>query len=171
MHNYMVTGPFITIGAGELQLTPEQAEAREYALKPLNKNLFQVIKPVGFKRGESFGYRGPELSKAVAVLEVDKKGPKVPKVPAIPPLYTVSTVVPLQADGKEVETPVDGEPLTVQGLAERLNLTLEGAITLLADYEITVKGAGDIVPVETLADVLADFEEADTETDLEKAPK
>jgi hypothetical protein len=58
MERYEVTATQVEIHAGILQLDPEQAAARAHALDTLGEGLYQVRRPVQFKRGESFGYDG-----------------------------------------------------------------------------------------------------------------
>lgn len=78
MNRFEVVSPTgITISSGILQLDKSQAASRAFALSDLGKGLYQVNKPVQFKRGEVFGYDGP-LPKAFAdqLQDVDKKAAK-----------------------------------------------------------------------------------------------
>ncbi len=46
----------VRIGEGQLVLNPSQAAARSHALARLGDNVFQIIAPVEFKAGETFGH-------------------------------------------------------------------------------------------------------------------
>jgi hypothetical protein len=66
MKEFKVTAPFVQLHTGHLRLSKAQAQARRYALESLGESLFLIVRPVGFKLGETFGYDG-ELLKAQAV--------------------------------------------------------------------------------------------------------
>jgi hypothetical protein len=74
MKTYEVTGTYVSVNSGTLRLKPEQAAARAHALKETGKHLFEVLSPVGFKRGEVFGYDG-QINKAL-LSEVAETGKK-----------------------------------------------------------------------------------------------
>lgn len=57
----------VTLSSGRLKLTPDQARTRAHNLTPVNatSGVYEIVKPVQFKRGESFGYDG-DIPKAMA---------------------------------------------------------------------------------------------------------
>lgn len=64
MDKYLIAAP-ITLPAGALlDLSPEQAAAREYGLVKVGKH-YRATLPVQFKAGETIGYAG-DLPKALA---------------------------------------------------------------------------------------------------------
>lgn len=70
MQTYKVGGPFITLIAGLVQITAEQARARTHALIAVEQQedgggIFEVNGSVTFKRGEIFGHDG-EIPKSIA---------------------------------------------------------------------------------------------------------
>jgi hypothetical protein len=66
MQNYEVTGSLVTFGLGaELKLSENQAEARISSLKKKKKDIYEVIHPVQFKRGERIGIASDNISKAM----------------------------------------------------------------------------------------------------------
>ena len=76
MKTYTTKG-VATLGEGILALTPRQAAIRGHALKPLGEGLFEILKPVQFKAGESFGYNLPLpkiLADVVATDEDEDEG-------------------------------------------------------------------------------------------------
>lgn len=85
MRRYIVTGASANFAGGVLKLTKEQAKAREHALEDLGDGYFEVMTPVGFKRGEIVGFDG-EVNKALLQL-VDEIGeaPSAPPAPPAPP--------------------------------------------------------------------------------------
>ena len=66
MKNYSAAA-VITLASGRVKLTPEQYKTRAHNLMPVNAaaGVYEIVKPVQFKRGESFGYDGI-LTKAMA---------------------------------------------------------------------------------------------------------
>lgn len=75
MKRYKVIGLYVTIMSGFLELTPEQASAREHAIQPLTtKGQYAVKIPTGFKRGEEFGWDGEPNKSQLA--EIEPAGPK-----------------------------------------------------------------------------------------------
>jgi hypothetical protein len=70
---YTVTGKSVVITGGVLTLSAVQSADRSHLLKPLKeKNKYQVIGAVTFKKGEEFGYDG-DLPKSIADdLETEK---------------------------------------------------------------------------------------------------
>lgn len=58
MKLYEVVAPYAGVNSGRVEITPEQARARRFALEPLGDDLYRVMQPTGFKRGEVFGHDG-----------------------------------------------------------------------------------------------------------------
>lgn len=66
MKEYQVTAKQVTLTAGLLKLTAEQAKPRAHALKATDKvGVFEILQPVSFKAGEVFSWDG-QLGKALA---------------------------------------------------------------------------------------------------------
>jgi hypothetical protein len=66
MQNYEVTGNFITFGIGiEIKLSTSQADTRAHLLKNKKKDIYEIISPVQFKKGEQIGVYSKSLSKAL----------------------------------------------------------------------------------------------------------
>jgi len=66
MQNYEVSGSVVTFGFGtELKLSESQADARASSLKKKKKDIYEVIHPVQFKRGERIGVASDNISKAM----------------------------------------------------------------------------------------------------------
>ena len=66
MQNYEVTGSLVTFSIGtELKLSESQADARTSSLKKKKKDIYEVIHPVQFKRGETIGVISDNISKAM----------------------------------------------------------------------------------------------------------
>lgn len=78
MKNYQVTGKVVSISSGIVELVKHQSDARMFALNPVGKNRFAVLKTIHFKHGETFGYDG-ELSKALALELAEAVEEKQPK--------------------------------------------------------------------------------------------
>lgn len=78
MKNYQVTGKVVSISSGVIELVKHQSDARMFALNPVGKNRFTVLKTIHFKHGETFGYDG-ELSKGVALELAETSDEKQPK--------------------------------------------------------------------------------------------
>lgn len=78
MKNYQVTGKVVSISSGVVELVKHQSDARMFALNPVGKNRFAVLKTIHFKHGETFGYDG-ELPKALALALAETGGEKQPK--------------------------------------------------------------------------------------------
>ncbi len=78
MNKYTVTHP-ITIQSGLLQLTPAQAKGRLHNLTEVASGLFEVVKPVCFKAGESIGYEGDLPKNLVEFVIAEKKKVEKPK--------------------------------------------------------------------------------------------
>ncbi len=66
MKLYEVVAPYAGVNSGKVEITPEQARARRFALEPLGGDLYRVTQPTGFKRGEMFGHDG-EMPKCLAL--------------------------------------------------------------------------------------------------------
>jgi len=94
MKRYVVTGASANFASGVLKLTKEQAKAREHALEDLGDGYFEVMTPVGFKRGEIVGFDG-EVNKALLQL-VDEIG-EAPSAPPAPPAPPAGAQAPAQA--------------------------------------------------------------------------
>ena len=75
MHEILITGNGVTLRSGIVSLSHEQAVARAGCLSDLSDGLYQIEKPVQFKRGERLGYDG-EVNKALAELIVADESPK-----------------------------------------------------------------------------------------------
>lgn len=58
MNQYEVTATAVTINAGMLQLSLSQANRRRHLLKHVKDDMYEVISPVQFKKGEKIGYDG-----------------------------------------------------------------------------------------------------------------
>ena len=66
MQTYEVTGKHITIGIGtEIKLSESQAEGRNSSLKNKKKDVFEVVEPVQFKRGEKITISPKNLTKSL----------------------------------------------------------------------------------------------------------
>lgn len=78
MKNYQVTGKVVSISSGVVELVKHQSDARMFALNPVGKNRFAVLKTIHFKHGETFGYDG-ELSKALGLELAEMTEEKQPK--------------------------------------------------------------------------------------------
>lgn len=72
MKLYEVIAAYASVNQGKVQVSHEQFRARRFALKPLGDDLYLVMQPTGFKRGEVFGHDG-EMPKCLAscLSEVD----------------------------------------------------------------------------------------------------
>lgn len=66
MKLYEVVAPYAGVNSGMVEITTEQARARRFALEPLGDDLYRVMQPTGFKRGEVFGHDG-EIPKCLAL--------------------------------------------------------------------------------------------------------
>ena len=66
MKIYEVVAPYAGVNSGRVEITPEQARARRFALEPLGDDLYRVTHATGFKRGEVFGFDG-DMPKALAL--------------------------------------------------------------------------------------------------------
>jgi len=66
MKTYEVVAPYAGVNSGTVQITPEQARARRFALEPLGDDLYRVTQATGFKRGEMFGFDG-DMPKSLAL--------------------------------------------------------------------------------------------------------
>ena len=55
MKKFIVDVTEFTVHSGKIEITPEQAKRRAYALKKLRGNEYDVVLPVKFKRGEEVG--------------------------------------------------------------------------------------------------------------------
>ena len=66
MQTYEVIGKHITFGIGtELKLFESQVESRATSLKKKTKDIFEVVEPVQFKRGEKITISPESLTKSL----------------------------------------------------------------------------------------------------------
>ena len=75
MKKYKVIGRYVKFMSGVLELSKEQYGAREHALTPVEgkEDLYQVLKPTGFKKGEEFGYDGKVNKALLKDLSIDRE--------------------------------------------------------------------------------------------------
>lgn len=66
MQRYITVG-IVNIVSGILDLTPEQASSRQGSIVSLGDGLYEVTRPIQFKRGEIFGYDG-DINRTLAEL-------------------------------------------------------------------------------------------------------
>ena len=72
-----MTGMFARLSSGKLELTEKQAKQRMQNLEKTNQDgVFNIVKPVDFKRGEVIGYDGA-FPKAMAEI-MEKEEPIKP---------------------------------------------------------------------------------------------
>jgi len=93
----------VTFAAGtRLALDPRQAGARQHAVRPLGKGLFEVSQPVQFKAGETLGVESDVPKALFEALEGD----------GIPKPATASPALPKKGrvGKKEAASPLDVEP-------------------------------------------------------------
>lgn len=66
MKTYKVTGHFVIFGIGMvLKLSRSQAEARIALLKKKSKDIYIILEPVQFKKGEIINIVSGKISKAI----------------------------------------------------------------------------------------------------------
>lgn len=102
----------LVLANGIVELTQAQYEPRQTSLKPQGGGVYQIIKPLQFKRGEILGYDGPKLN-ASLVEEVgkSKKEKAAPQGDQLPPvvvdiieLYTLADIADaMEKSQKEVK--------------------------------------------------------------------
>jgi len=81
MKTYEVVAPYAGVNSGTVQITPEQARARRFALEPLSDDLYRVTQATGFKRGDMFGFDG-DMPKSLALcLGAAETEPEAENVP------------------------------------------------------------------------------------------
>lgn len=81
MKIYEVVAPYAGVNSGRVEITPEQARARRFALEPLGDDLYRVTQPTGFKRGEMFAFDGDmpkDLALCLEALDVVPEAENVP---------------------------------------------------------------------------------------------
>ena len=83
IEQYTVTGRVFTVSCGVLKLTTRQAATRMHLLKPLKeRGMYEVVKPVEFKRGEVIGVPESSISKAAKTaltsVEQEEEGEQKP---------------------------------------------------------------------------------------------
>ena len=59
MDKYQVTGPSVNVNAGCVLLSADQVRRRRHNLKAVGDDVFEIVNPIQFKHGETFGYDGP----------------------------------------------------------------------------------------------------------------
>jgi hypothetical protein len=70
MQFFTVVGQFVQLFHGLVQLTQEQARDRAHALKETDETgVFEIKQPIGFKKGETFGFDGDPGKAALQLLE------------------------------------------------------------------------------------------------------
>ncbi|HOD32981.1 MAG TPA: Rho termination factor N-terminal domain-containing protein [Holophaga sp.] len=77
MKTYEVVAPYAGVNSGTVQITPEQARARRFALEPLGDDLYRVTQPTGFKRGEMFAFDGDMPKDLALCLEALEPEPEI----------------------------------------------------------------------------------------------
>lgn len=83
MDKYIVTGMFARLSSGKLELTEKQAKLRSQNLERTDQDsVFNIVRPVDFKRGEVIGYDGA-FPKAMAEV-MEKEEPIKPAKPEKP---------------------------------------------------------------------------------------
>lgn len=108
MKEYAVIGSVAKISGGILALTEEQAKARIHNLKNLEDGLYQVERPVQFKRGESFGYDGGVNKRLLQEIEpTSKKLTAKELIAAILEAETVEDLIALIDTEEERKTVVE----------------------------------------------------------------
>lgn len=66
MQTYEVIGNFVTIGIGiEIKLSASQADARSHLVRNKKKDIYEIISPVQFKKGEQIGIESKSLGKSL----------------------------------------------------------------------------------------------------------
>jgi len=77
MKIYEVVAPYAGVNSGRVEITPEQARARRFALEPLGDDLYRVTQPTGFKRGEMFAFDGDMPKDLALCLEALEPEPEI----------------------------------------------------------------------------------------------
>lgn len=77
MKIYEVVAPYAGVNSGRVEITPEQARARRFALEPLGNDLYRVTQPTGFKRGEMFAFDGDMPKDLALCLEALEPEPEI----------------------------------------------------------------------------------------------
>lgn len=73
MITYHVTGSFVTINSGKVTLTESQAKRRSHAIKALGGCVYEVVRSIGFKRGEVFGFDGEVNKKLLQSMKTEEE--------------------------------------------------------------------------------------------------
>jgi hypothetical protein len=153
MKKMEVTGPYVEIFHGVLELTDEQAKARSYGLEATDKEgRYNVVKRVGFKRGERFGYRGPDLGRGFLQNINHGKDIKQSDAPVVGDSFDGGNAEG-NPEGEILPVP-DVKEMTVDELAGTLGFTQEDTIAILKDYGVKLKRGDQIVPADTVREVL-----------------
>lgn len=82
MQKIKITSSAVNLNAGIVELTRNQAQAREHALRHLEKDVYEIVKPIQFKAGEILGYSGEILKgimDSIAPIEEKKEKDKKEK--------------------------------------------------------------------------------------------
>lgn len=66
---YTTTEP-VTLTGGILELDSDQVRRRVHYLKKLEDGRFEIVNPINFKAGETFGFDG-DVPKAIAKVMID----------------------------------------------------------------------------------------------------
>jgi hypothetical protein len=162
MERYTVTGNSIELQSGRIALSDDIVFHRKHLLKPTEEDgVYEILGKMAFKKGQSFGYEGPELGRNVLV-NVNDGQQAVPTPLAVEREDTVENQV----------SAFSGETITVAEIAKERNARIFDVVDLLADYNVTVTRGADEVPVERWHQIKADLDTAseddgDEETDDE----
>ncbi len=157
METYTVIGSVVTINTGLLELNKGQAEPRMHALEKTEEaGIFRVANPTHFKRGESFGYEGPPLSKVVLVNLAGEGEESIESASVILPVISEDDEIPSVSSEEGSD-----DVMTVKQLGELLNLSVKDTIALLSDYEFVASAYNSKVPVSLVEQVLDEYQSAD----------
>ncbi len=79
MRKYQVVEKHIEIGAGRVMLDADQFKTRSHNLsKPDADGVCEIVKPIQFKAGETFGFDG-DFGKHLSQFVIDLEAPKPAK--------------------------------------------------------------------------------------------
>jgi hypothetical protein len=126
MQQYKVIGPFVTMIAGIVTISGEQARARQHALIPIavdddGAGVYEVNGPITFKRHEEFTHDGA-IPKGMAINldEIDEGAEGKPKRKRRTKAeIAAANAAPADASEEpEGETDADGEPADEEGASE-----------------------------------------------------
>ena len=76
MEEITITGKPLFLKAGRIKLTKAQAEPRLHCLVPVSDepNVYDVVKEVCFKTGETIGYEAPDRPAIMKISALEKTG-------------------------------------------------------------------------------------------------